>query len=108
MIRIVSATVDDVDEIIKVQRETWIFTYSGKGNITLSDIEAIDFQANAPSMKDEIANDPSRKYWVAKDGDNRVVGYGYAIKDPSRHEIKSLYVLPRSHGMGIGLCLWTR
>ncbi|HYD35395.1 MAG TPA: GNAT family N-acetyltransferase [Vitreimonas sp.] len=95
------ATVDDIPAIIDAQLATWIATYAGLGDITKQDIRQIDFHANAPQMQLEIQNAGPHRYWVVA-SDEQVVGYGYAINNPEKPEIKSLYILPTQQGSGLG------
>jgi len=104
-IEIKEATTDDVFGISDVQKESWLATYPNEEfGITGEDILSEDFRSKGRIEKRiEIVKNPNSntKFFVAKDRE-KVVGYCCAQKFEDFNKIKSIYILPEFHKMGIG------
>jgi len=106
-IQIFNATLEDVADIIAVQKETWLSTYPNEEyGITTEDILSKDWDNPdrlARWQKTIVEGDGTSQIWVAKDGE-RVVGFCSAAREGNRNRnrIRAIYVLPECQGRGIG------
>lgn len=104
MIKIVQASVNDMQAIREVQKLTWFDTYPNeKLGITREDIEA-KFAIEDPietEKRKKMYSDPTIGVWIAKDGE-RVVGFCFAGKRESGNRIGAIYLLPSYQGQGVG------
>src|SRR4051812_29294667 len=96
-IEVMEATMDDVDRISEVQKETWLSTFPNQEfGITKEDILSEDFfsKGRIEKRKDIISDAKSNtKFWVAK-SDGKVIGYSCARKLVDHNKIRSIYILP--------------
>lgn len=106
-IQIIDQTVDDVLEVTRLLRDTWLDTYpNSKYKITREEIlqrydeSSPDFQERLKKRKASVNKDPNSRSWVAKDGE-KVVGFCTARKG-EENRIQAIYVLPTQQGKGIG------
>jgi len=102
---ITEATLDDVEAISEVQKETWLATYPNEqARITRDDILSEDFfsKERLESRRKTISDPKSNsKFWVAKH-EGKVIGYCCIQKLPDYNKIRSIYILPAFQGQGIG------
>lgn len=102
------ATMADIHGILRVQKETWIATYSSEElGISREDIVSMDLEGKKQRerVKRHIESQGEKgSIWVAKEGDE-VVGFSHAEKEQEMHELRAIYVLPHLHGKGVGRLL---
>lgn len=110
MITITKPLPEDAKEINDVVKASWYATYQNKNlNITKADIDAVYLEETAMTqvLFDRLTNPRSNDlYFVAKIN-NHVVGIIRMKEDKDIFELKTLYVLPKYFGKGIGTMLWS-
>ena len=110
-IKILNAKPEDVRGIADVAYKTWLATYPNKKyRITAADIKYMYRNRNKKedlSKRKEDILHPKKgvKRFVAKDG-SKIVGICGIIVDKKKNQLKSIYVLPKYQGSGIGYALW--
>lgn len=113
-IKISEAKIKDIPGILNIQQIVWVKLYENKKlGIYKKDI----IESMKPKSKDiqrawkrviRTRRDSEGKSitLVAKDK-NKTVGFSYAVKKPTQGEIRSIYILPKYQGKGIGKLLIT-
>lgn len=96
---------DAAEAIVRIQKETWLATYPNEEHgITVEDILAkgLGSSERMERWRKNIAEQAEKdRTWVAKE-DGLVIGYCFAKKGETEHEIGALYVLPSHQGKQIG------
>jgi ribosomal protein S18 acetylase RimI-like enzyme len=100
------ARVDDADAIERVRTDTWRDTYRGLMPASLLDRLGYD----ATRRRALIAALPPNQFVLVAEEGKAVVGFcmggpSRSRDDPFRGEVYAIYVLPESHGHGIGRAL---
>lgn len=107
MINISVATVNDIDDVREVRRETWLATYPNpETQITVEDVksefvETPEQAVENRKQREEWVKDPANYYLVARD-DGKAVGFFIGRKNPEYNRVMAIYVLPSFQGKGIG------
>ncbi len=110
MVNISVATVNDIDIIQKIRKETWLDTYPNPElGITIEDVES-EF-VETPDQK--IKNRKRREKWIIEPSiynliareENRAIGFFIGRKFPKYSRIGAIYILPDFQGKGIGAML---
>ncbi|MDO8429053.1 MAG: GNAT family N-acetyltransferase [Candidatus Daviesbacteria bacterium] len=106
-IQIVDQTANDVLEVSRLLRDTWLDTYpNSEHKITREEIlqrydeASPDFQERIEKRKTNVNKDPNVHSWVAKEGE-KIVGFCTATKG-KENRINAIYVFPEQQGRGIG------
>jgi ribosomal protein S18 acetylase RimI-like enzyme len=105
-ISIQKAIPEDAQEIGEVYYKTWLATYiNTEFGVTKEDIDFI-FKDIGKSDGSKYLNLPADTvYFTAKENDH-VVGVCKLIKHNDKNELKSIYILPKYQGMGVGKKFW--
>lgn len=113
-IKIVRSGPEDVYEIRRVQKLTWLDTYPNKkAGITLADIKAVFENDDRPEgrkrmeKRKERYKKPNLRIWVAK-RDKKIIGFCAATKKKEQNRIQAIYVLPNCQRTGVGKALIER
>ncbi len=110
-IHITTPNPDDAQGITTVLYKTWLATYPNSAlGITTEDIDDSykdSFtEAQIKKSQENLKNIPAhKKTVVAKDGAT-VVGVATMVKNEHNNQLRTLYVLPKYQGKGIGTMLW--
>ncbi|MCL4437545.1 GNAT family N-acetyltransferase [Patescibacteria group bacterium] len=111
-IKISEAKIKDIPGILNIQEIVWVELYENKKlGIYKKDI----VESMRPKSEDikkiwkrvirtRRDSEGKSKTWIVKDK-NKIVGFSYAVKKPARGEIRSIYMLPKYQGKGIGKSL---
>jgi ribosomal protein S18 acetylase RimI-like enzyme len=97
------ATPEDIEGILRVQKETWLATYPNEAHgITLEDIKNRDWDnpEKVERWKQSLQNSEIH-VWVAEDS-GAIVGFCNGNKTDGEHRLRAIYVLPEAQGKGIG------
>lgn len=111
MIRITTATQEDVQGIQEVLYRTWLATYPNEEfGITVDDIEDRfndRKREEALAKRKKYISDPpiGDTMLVAKEV-HRIVGLCRVIRHEDKNELVAIYVLPELQGRGVGKLLW--
>lgn len=103
------ATVEDINGILDIQAIVWPILHADeKEGISKKDVVVLmepKSEDMAKVWKRVISTHRDKAgesdTWVAKDSD-KIIGFCYAVKEPNRGQIRSLYVLPEYQNSGVG------
>ena len=96
------ASVDDAQDIARIQHDTWLATYVCEEGITREDVESRNLLSNDRVKKWERFIDyPNSTIFVAR-VDSHVAGYCGFFSDETGQSIRALYVTPEQQRKGVG------
>ncbi len=102
MILIEDPLPDDAGEIFFVQRQTWHESYLDQVSHEEIEKRFTDSPAKIKRIKNVIEGKIEGKFFIARDMEkHKIIGFVSLLVQP-RNEIKSLYVIQLSQGMGLG------
>jgi GNAT superfamily N-acetyltransferase len=107
-ISITIAKSEDARTLAQIKQRIWLDTYLNEElGITADDVYAKDFLCEERIAKraEHMSRDDGVNRTLAARIDERIVGYGRAVKGETADEIVTLYVLPEWQGMGVGSLL---
>lgn len=111
-ITVVRQTPEDVVGTTKVYYQAWLATYPNEdAGVTKRDVEhhfASAFRQEALQKKRTyLQNQPEHHLsLVAKAASGKIVGVCNVLRNEDRNVLRSLYVLPKYQGRGVGSALW--
>jgi len=114
-IEIVDSSPNDERAIYEVVRETRLDSYPNEEyGVTKEDIASMlltkgseKYEQIMKKREENSGNNPNFHTWVAKDH-NEVIGFCLVVKHEDANEVKSIYVLPKYQGKGIGKALMVK
>lgn len=73
-VELYNLTLQDVDEMIEIQKQTDIKSYVNKYKLTIDNILQYDWESRKQDRKDQLQN--KNYIWVALKKDNEIIAYG--------------------------------
>lgn len=108
MVTLRLATLNDIPAIQEISNKTWPVSY--KEIITPEQIQYMLGRMYSTSAIEQSIQDPNQEFWLAEK-DGQTIGFcGIEYHCPEAHftRIHKLYVLPDTHGLGVGKILLER
>ena len=106
LFKIEDAKPEDVRAIRTIVRDAWVELYPNeKYGITREDLSAIDWfnpEGMEKRRKEIIEDNGDAHFFVLKDSEDKIVGFGKVEKSAEFGEIDAMYVLPEHKGKGLG------
>lgn len=97
------ATYIDIPSILKIEEQSWLFTYPNqKKGITVEDVTArfIDKSASEEFLRESLEDPQNQVYILEKNKDP--VGYIHLLREADYNDIVQIYLLPGQIGQGYG------
>jgi len=108
MISIEDPLPEDAGEIFFVQRQTWHESYLDQVSHEEIEHRFADAPEKIERIKDVIEEKIDGKFFIARDMEQeKILGFVSLLTQP-RNEIKSLYIIQTSQGLGLGKKLLER
>ena len=110
-ISLIRATINDIDQLQQVSRQTFYETFSPV-NTEENMRKYLDEELSTEKLTDELINNDSEFYFAKLE--NNVIGYlklnfgksQTEIKDDNCIELERIYILKEFHGKGVGQLLY--
>ncbi len=104
-------TIDDIEEIHALMRDTWLATYPNEAlGITKELIKTLftpeAFKERRLRQAEYFLNPTENEFYFVAKVDTEIAGVCRGIQHEDHAHLRSLYVLPKYQGEGIGTMLW--
>jgi ribosomal protein S18 acetylase RimI-like enzyme len=100
------AVEEDYKRLNFVNKETWLHTYPNEeNNITVEDIENLDWQKFENNWKTKLATSEEGLYCFTAEIEDKIIGFIVVKEFADFISIGSIYILPDYQRLGIGSAL---